>query len=132
MADYLSREAILAAPDLQAEVVDVPEWGGKVRVRPLNGRERAEIEELMFSENGAGRKQSEVLFRERMVALTVVGEDGKRAFTDQDVQALSEKNWRALERIALAAVKISGLTPDAMDELVGKSGSIPAGGSITG
>lgn len=132
MADYLSREAILAASDLEAEDVEVPEWGGKVRVRPLNGRERAEIEELMFSENGAGRKQSEVLFRERMVALTVVGEDGKRAFTDQDVQALSEKNWRALERIALAAVKISGLTAEALDELVGKSAVTPTGGSAIG
>ena len=36
----LSKSAILCANDLQTEDVDVPEWGGTVRVRSFTGRER--------------------------------------------------------------------------------------------
>jgi hypothetical protein len=35
----LSKSAILCANDLQTEDVDVPEWGGAVRVRSFTGRE---------------------------------------------------------------------------------------------
>ena len=34
----LTRDAILAAADIQTETVPVPEWGGEVAVRPLTGR----------------------------------------------------------------------------------------------
>jgi hypothetical protein len=37
---YLTRDAILQAPDLQGEDVAVPEWGGTVRVRGLSGAQR--------------------------------------------------------------------------------------------
>ena len=35
----LSKSASLCANDLQTEDVDVPEWGGAVRVRSFTGRE---------------------------------------------------------------------------------------------
>ena len=38
----LSKEAILAAQDLPSEDVEVPEWGGTVRVRGLDGKGRDE------------------------------------------------------------------------------------------
>ena len=36
----LSKTAILCANDLKTEDVDVPEWGGAVRVRSFTGRAR--------------------------------------------------------------------------------------------
>ena len=43
----LSKTAILCANDLQTEDVEVPEWGGAVRVRSFTGRERDAFEASM-------------------------------------------------------------------------------------
>jgi len=43
----LSKTAILAANDLKSEDIEVPEWGGAVRVRSFTGRERDAFEASM-------------------------------------------------------------------------------------
>ena len=52
----LSKTAILAAQDLQTEDVEVPEWGGAVRVRSFTGRERDAFEAGMIRGEGRDRK----------------------------------------------------------------------------
>ena len=52
----LSKTEILTANDLQTEDVEVPEWGGAVRVRSFTGREREPFEVSMV--RGAGRVSS--------------------------------------------------------------------------
>lgn len=48
----LTREAILSADDLPAETVDVPEWGGKVRIRTMTGSERDAFESSLIGTGG--------------------------------------------------------------------------------
>ena len=43
----LNREAILSSVDLPKELVSVPEWGGDLYVRTLNGTERDAFEASM-------------------------------------------------------------------------------------
>lgn len=52
----LSKSAILCANDLQTEDVEVPEWGGAVRVRSFTGRERDAFEASMVRGEGKDRK----------------------------------------------------------------------------
>ena len=47
----LSKTAILTANDLQTEDIEVPEWGGAVRVRNFTGRERDAFESSMVRGN---------------------------------------------------------------------------------
>ena len=51
----LSKTAILAAQDLQTEDVEVPEWGGAVRVRSFTGRERDVFEAGMIRGEGCSQ-----------------------------------------------------------------------------
>jgi len=44
----LNKEQILRADDLKTEEVDVPEWGGSVRVRVLTGTERDAFESSIY------------------------------------------------------------------------------------
>ena len=46
----LTKSAILAANDLKTQDVDVPEWGGAVRVRAFSGRERDAFEQAVKRE----------------------------------------------------------------------------------
>lgn len=111
----LSREQILAAPDIRTEVVEVPEWGGSVMVRGLSGRARDAIE-LRFT--GADGKMDRNLggdFRAAFAAQAIVDANGERLFSDDDIKALGEKSSIALQRIFDAAIRLSAMRPEDVD-----------------
>jgi len=102
----LNRDDILKADDLPTQVVEVPEWGGAVRVRGLTGQERDKFEASVASVSG---KMNLDNVRARMVALVCIDDKGKRIFSDKDVAALGQKSGIALDRIFEAARKLSGI-----------------------
>ncbi|MER7076635.1 hypothetical protein SAMN02982929_05303 [Saccharopolyspora kobensis] len=121
MAQPLSREAILAADDSNVEDVPVPQWGGTVRVRSLTGRERDRLEASMIGKNGkADATRGLANFRARLVAASVIDENGAPMFTEADVDALAGKSAAALDVIASAAMRLSGLSDSDVEELAGE------------
>lgn len=118
MSKLLTREAILQAKDLPYEDVAVPEWGGVVRVRALTGAERDRFEASIVEQRGKGAPRLNTTnIRAKLVALTVVDENGNRIFTDDDVEALGRKSAAALNRVFEVAQRLSGLTQADMEEL---------------
>jgi hypothetical protein len=124
----LTADAILAADDLTAEVVEVPEWGGSVRVRAMTGDERQTFEEAMLAADEAGQK-AVPQFRSRLAALCIVDEQGNRLFSDEQVEALGGKSAAALDRVCEVASRINGLRPEDIEELAGNSEAGPDAGS---
>lgn len=110
----LSRADILARKDLPTKVVPVPEWGGDVVVRTLTAGERDEFE---IAIREAREEEDRPNVRARLVALVVVGEDGRRLFSEADVEQLGELSARAMDRVFAAAQRLSGFTPDDVAEL---------------
>jgi hypothetical protein len=115
---YLTRDEILTVQDRQFEDVEVPEWGGTVRLRGLTGQERDRLEASVISKQGKVTNLTN--FRARLCALAIVDEDGERIFSDADVAALGIKSAAALERVFMAAQRLSGLSDDDVAELVGE------------
>jgi hypothetical protein len=99
---FLTAAEILEADDLKVEEVDVPEWGGIVRLRPMSALEAIEYTEA----NKAGDKKHAAV---RMAAVCVVDEDGNPAFTADQVAQLSKKSLAAFMRIQKVAMRINGL-----------------------
>lgn len=114
---FLTKEQILKADDLKQEEVDVPEWGGKVLVRALNGKERDEFEKTVFFEKGKVEKENWTNLRARLVALTVVDEKKKRLFTLNDIEALGSKSASALDRLFTVSMKLSGLSKEDAEKM---------------
>lgn len=118
MSELLNRDAILGADDLQTEDVPVPEWGGAVRVRTFTGEDRDTWEQsLVDIETGERKPQHN--FRAHLVALTAIDDAGNRLFTTEDVAALGAKSGIALDRVWEVAMRLNGLTEDAVEELTG-------------
>ena len=115
----LTREAILQADDLPRELVEVPEWGGALYVRALTGAERDAFEQSIVETRGKNTRMNLRNIRARLVALTVVDEDGNRLFSDDDVEALGRKSAAALNRVFEVAQRLSGLRPEDVEELAG-------------
>ncbi|MFC5997108.1 hypothetical protein ACFQE5_23120 [Pseudonocardia hispaniensis] len=116
----LTRDQILSADDLLTVDVAVPEWGGTVRVRALTGAERDRLEASLLGKDGTASAAKILNFRARVCALTMIGEDGERLFGDAQVAELGRKSAAALARVAEAAQKLSGISDDDVDELVGE------------
>lgn len=131
MSGLLGREAILAASDAATEDVEVPEWGGTVRVRGLSGIERDEFESSMLVKRGKHRDVSLLNARAKLVSLSVVDDAGARVFSDRDVAELGNKSAAALTRVYEVASRLSGLSDEDVDELEGNSGAAPSGASTS-
>lgn len=103
----LTREEILQAQDIEYEVVEVPEWGGEVRVRAMTAAERDAFEASILRQTKSGVQVEMVNLRARLCAMTIVDEDGKRIFGDSDIAELGKKSAAALQRVFDAAMRLS-------------------------
>lgn len=121
MMQQLSREQILGTDDSNVETVEVPQWGGSVRVRALTGRERDRLEASMIGKNGkADATKGLTNFRARLVAASVVDDNGAPMFTEADIDLLADRSAAALDTIAQAAMRLSGLSSEDVNELAGE------------
>ena len=112
--DFLTRVEILEKDDLQYEVVEVPEWGGKVRVVGISAKARDRWEVSIADQREKGKPMD---VRASLVAKSCVDADGKKVFTDADVQKLGAKSASAVERVFTVCMKLSGLATTDVEEL---------------
>jgi hypothetical protein len=124
----LGKESILAVQDVASEIVEVPEWGGSVRVRGLTGAERDAFEGEVIQRNGRDVTTNTRNMRARLVVMSVIDEEGKRLFGFPDIEALGAKSARALDRIFGVAMRLSGLRDEDVEELTERFAETPSGG----
>ncbi len=102
----LSKAAILAAKDLKHEDVDVPEWGGAVRIQQMTG---ATAEE--FAKSAADGRFSIT----RYVAACMVDKNGDRLFSDAEVEEMGRKNAAVIQRLFKVAQRLNNDTASVED-----------------
>lgn len=121
------REVILSQDDIPSELLDVPEWGVKVEVRGLTGRERAQLVQPIADTQHADMR---VMYGNLVILGTYDPETGLPVFSRGDEDALLGKSGAAVERVALRVMELSGLTEDALNR-AGKDSSTPSNDSPT-
>lgn len=133
--NYLKKVQVFDTEDRIFEDVEVPEWGGVVRVRSLMGAEKDAFEASVLVTKRVGKRlvqqPSYVNVRAKLVAQCVVDEDGQRLFGDEDIPALGRKSAAALDRIVEVAKRLNRMSEDDLDELVGDLKNDPPGASLT-
>lgn len=115
----LTKEDILKVEDLDYEEVEVPEWGGTVRIRCLTAAERDSFEASIYEIRGTGDPRLiRENFRANLVARTLVDEKGNRLFSDKEIALLGKKNAKALNRLFGIAQRLNALTKEDEDEFI--------------
>jgi hypothetical protein len=115
----LTKEAILACSDVQYQEVEVPEWGGIVRLRSLTGDGR-EAYEVLAIQRSRGPKESDMDItglRARLLSLTIVSDENELVFAEADVAALNKKSADVINRLFEIAATMNGLDVKAQEEL---------------
>lgn len=108
----LTREQILAVQDIGTEIVPVPEWGGEVKVRGLNAKERVEIASTAMDADGKIDNEHALEMLVKLPLLCMVDESGAQLFTADDVERMQSKSSEALNRVFEAVLRLSALTDE--------------------
>ncbi|MFJ6615459.1 hypothetical protein ACIQPT_34865 [Streptomyces sp. NPDC091289] len=129
----LNKDQITAADDRQWEDVDVPEWGGTVRVLGMSGTDRNAYQSslVVLGSNGSVQRMNMADQLAKLCAKCLVGEDFERLFTDKEVAGLGRKNGAVLERVGQVAQRLSGLRKEDVEAKAGNSEAPPSGASTT-
>lgn len=122
----------LLALRVPVEVVSLPELGGEiVHVYGLSGVERDAFEASMTVSRGKKREQNLANIRARFVILVARDADGRRIFDDADATVVGNLPASVLDRLFDIGRKLSGMTPEDVDELGKGSESAPPAPSLS-
>lgn len=114
----LDRSAILNAQDLMTEDIEVPEWGGSIRLRTLTGTDRDKFEADSVEHRGGSTRMNLVNMRARLVSLCAVDEEGKLLFASkEDVQRLGGKSSLVLAKLFDKCREMNGMSEAEVEEL---------------
>lgn len=108
------RDRILAADDIGAQTIEIPQWDVTVEVRTMSAGRRSRM--LQTCSLGDGTVDLDRLYPMLIVATVFDPETGERVFEEADIPLLQEKSAGAIEFVAQAAMKMSGMTAQAIDE----------------
>lgn len=111
---FLSKSQILGAADGDTVEVEVPEWGGSVRVRSISGGERDRFESSLQKAKGGSDLTN---IRAKLVALCLVDEGGGRLFSDGEVAELARKSAKPLDRVFDVCLTHNGFKAADLEEL---------------
>jgi len=102
---FLTKQQITEAQDRKFVEVEVPEWGGTVRLASLNADDAVEQEALV-------RKSKEgvpaVNPLTTLLAASIVDSEGNRLFSQSELAALGKRSPRILARLVTAVQKLNG------------------------
>lgn len=112
MEHILSADEIWAAHDIREHVVEVPEWGGSVRVRALNLKQISAIAAATTKRNP--RTGQDDLDREQMMLRTLIEGIIEPPLSMADATKLQEKSAAVVSRIVQAISEL-GPTEEAIN-----------------
>lgn len=124
----LTREAIKDYNDIKIQKVFVNEWDGVVYVKTLTASQRDQWEYDNFvkgNEKNLGNKEkmtegatkSLKQIRASLIILTATDAEGNPLFKDEDIEWLTNKNAKAVDRIYEVAQKINGMRKEDIEEV---------------
>jgi hypothetical protein len=105
----LTVEDILTAPDIQERLVEVPEWGGAVKIRSFTKHRQIELRQKALVGNEVDSERMELLmFVEGVV---------EPQFGPEHIDLLKGKSASAMDRVLGAILELGGMTPEAQNEM---------------
>lgn len=133
----LNFDDILAKQDKEFEDVEIPEWGGTVRIAAMSGTDRDRWELSMMQADDKSERGFKMNFdaysRVRLVALCLVDDDFQRVFvTDEQVKALGQKSGAVMDRLYGVAQRVNGLSDEDIEDLEKNSETAQSGDSGSG
>jgi hypothetical protein len=103
--------------------IDVPEWGGSVRVQELTAAEKDEMNSFMFEIDGSDYTLNMQNATTRLVVFSVRDADGNRLWpnTKKGIAEVATLGSAGCERVAEVARELSKMTKESRKRVEGNS-----------
>jgi len=113
----LTRDQILNASDIGIEKVSVPEWGGEIYVKAMSLGDRNKCSLCLFDTDEKGEQiaKKDVDYNTVMLAFTLCDKKGKLIFSEEDIEAISNKSTKATDRCLEVAKRLNNFTEEEVD-----------------
>ena len=133
----LNFDDIVDSQDKEYQDVDVPEWGGTVRIATMSGEDRDRWELSMMQADDTSERGFKLNFdaysRVRLVAMCLVDDNFNRIFvTKEQIERLSQKSGKVMDLLYDVAQRVNGITDEDIDDLEKNSVSAQNGDSGLG
>lgn len=117
MSEFLTLDAILAAPDCPEKVVPVPAWGGLVKVKGITKAKQKELNKAAtVMVPGADGKAEKKVDEEKLDLLLLAAGLVAPAITFEQAAQFAEKSAGAVDTVLKAILTLSGMTKEAVEE----------------
>ena len=113
---FLSKEQILERRPLPFEDVEIPEWGGTVRVRGLSAADGDKFLASLMRMNGQKVERDTSYYCAKLLALCLVNEKGDQLLSEGDVLILAQQSYIPVARLTDVAQRLSGLSPGTVED----------------
>lgn len=132
---YATAGEILAADDRKRLEIDVPEWGGIIRLRELGADDRewyfAQIQPRAPKPGEEPLPLNIIGIRAKMLSRCIVDEKGEPIFDEADIKRLGAKSNTTVDRVFTAAQKLSGMDEESIKAAAKNSDAAPTSSSST-
>lgn len=106
---FLTQEQILAPRALPFQDVEVPEWGGTVRIQGLSSDDGDKFLASLQRVNGQKVERDTTYYCARLLSLCLVNGNGERLISEGNVLKLAQQANAVVMRLADIAQELSGL-----------------------
>lgn len=117
MTELATRDQILGADDLDFEDVYVERWKLTVRVKVMSATEYDAFQKSVIEMKGKDVQQNITNKRAKLLARCLCDKDGKRLFTEADIEALGRKSSVPLDQLIEVASRLNKMTTESVEEL---------------
>lgn len=109
----LTREQILSNKSFRSKTIEIPEWGGEVRLKAMSGADREAMESVVYEDVGGKLQMKKgVSYMAEMLLRTWCDDDGNLLFKPDEINLIQEKDSVILARIFKVAAEVNGLSGD--------------------
>ena len=121
MSKHLDLSDLQSTNDLEEIDVEVPEWGGFIRLRTMTGEAKDAYEQSLFEENEKGSYERNLEnARAKLIAACAIGPDGKRMFKSADeIRLLGNKSAKAIDRVYEKCRELNAISDGDVEEIAG-------------
>lgn len=113
---FLTQEEILAPRALPFEDVEVPEWGGTLRIQGLSSDEGDKFLASLQRQNGQKIDRDTTYYCAKLLARCIVSAQGERVIQEANVLSLAQQSNAVVMRLTEVAQRLSGLLPGSVED----------------
>ncbi|MFI5223668.1 MAG: hypothetical protein ACHQX3_05380 [Nitrospirales bacterium] len=121
----LSMEEIGNATDVEFQVIQMPEWGGAVRIGSITAEDIVEWNES--NSDPAAKRLAGI----RLVVQSMVDKDGKRIGTPKAVDVLKKRSAASINKLVEKVLVLNKLNAKGLEEVKNGSGEVTSVASPT-